>query len=49
MNDMENIKSYSDEISKLKSERDVLLAKVAELEHLLAEINESLNDERVWL
>ena len=46
---MENIKSYWNEISKLTTERDVLLAKVAELENLLAEVNESLNDERVWL
>ena len=49
MNDIENIKSYWDEISKLTAERDALLAKVAELENLLAEVNESLNDTRVWL
>jgi hypothetical protein len=42
-------KEECDEISKLKIERDKLLAKVAELENLLAEANESLNDERVWL
>ena len=49
MNDIENIKSYLDEILKLTAERDALLAKVAELENLLAEANESLNDTRVWL
>ena len=42
-------KEECDEISKLTAERDALLAKVVELENLLAEINESLNDERVWL
>ena len=47
------LKDFIDEqdvfIEKVIAERDALLAKVAELENLLAEANESLNDTRVWL
>jgi len=37
MNDMENIKSYWDEISKLTAERDYLLGMITELKDLLAQ------------